>query len=296
MSRKTAGHRLLVLLPVTYSLLPIACLLFIYGCGSAPSNRSDAEEAAIELNRKADSAFGNYNYKGALVLYGEALRVSYSIEHTDGIAANLMNMSVVYRKLGDMEKAHKCLDEILNSRHIAFGPSSLSEAAYIKAVLYVDEGKYPSAIEWTDKALNFCKDETCKEKGKIYNINAKIALINNTPESALIFGDRGLQWNRRFEDRQEEANSLRLLADAKTAANAYEEAKKFYLEALEIDKTLGFASKIATDLLGIGNILCRQGRQEEAAVYFNRAQSVSKSSGDARGTTLAEEIMGKCAK
>ncbi len=279
---------------LVFSLLPLACSLF--GCGSAPSNRLDAEVAAIDFNQKADSAFRSGNYKRALDFYGEALRISSSIENADGIAVNLMNMAVVYRKLGDRENAHKCVDEILNSRYIIFDPSYLSGAAFIKAVLYTNEGKYPSAIEWTDKALNFCKSEKCGEKGRIYNLKAKIALINGLPGPALAFASEGLRWNRKLEDRQEEANSLRLLADAKTAAKAYGEATDFYREALTIDKDMGLSAKIAADLFGIGNALCMQGRQEEAIGYFRRAQFVSKSLGDNKGAALDEEMIGKCTK
>ena len=279
-----------------FYLLPFVCLLFLSGCGSVPSSRSDAEVMAIELNQKADSAFRSGKYKRALYFYGEALRVSSSLDNEDGIAVNLMNMAVVYRKLGDSENAHKCVDEILNSGHIIFDPPYLSGAAFIKAVLYTSEGNYPSAIEWTDKALSFCNSEKCGEKGRIYNLKAKIALINNMPIPALSFGSEGLQWNRKLEDRQEEANSLRLLADARTAAKAYGEATDFYREALTIDKDMGFSAKIAADLFGIGNALCMQGLHEDAKVYLRRAQSVSKSLGDDKGTALAEEMIGKCSK
>ncbi len=279
---------------IAYSLLPIACCIFLFGCSSAPPSRLDAEIISIELNGKADSAFRSGNFKRALELYGEALKASSSIEHADGIAINLMNMAVVYRKLDDRENARKCLDEILNFRHVPFYPSQLAGAAFIKAVLYVDEGKYPSAIEWADKALNFCKDETCAEKGKIYNLKAKIALLNNTPDAALAFGAEGLQWNRSLGERQEEANSFRLLADAKVAAKAYEEARGFYQDALVLDKDAGFAMKMAMDLMGIGNVLCMQGRQEDAMEFFKRAQFISKSSGDNKGTARAEEMIGGC--
>ena len=175
------------------------------------------------------------------------------------------------------------------SRTLA-GRSRLGQVAGDPEVLaHVDghPGQPPSIIERVGDALRISENgqhppDFPEREERIPHLEAKV--------------DRQLHWSRKVDDRQEEANSLRLLADAKAAEKAYGEAADFYREALATDKDMGFSAKIATDLFGIGNALCMQGLQEEARVYFKRAHSVSKSLGDNKGAALAEEMIGKCKK
>ncbi|MEW6213740.1 MAG: tetratricopeptide repeat protein, partial [Nitrospirota bacterium] len=222
-------------------LLTAYFLLLIVGCGYKPSTLSDAHSKAIDFNQRGEYAFKKSDYKKALSFYNEALKVNRSIENIDGIAINLINMATVYRKIGDRANAHICVDEILNTSNTVFSSFRLSEAAFIKAILYVDDGKYNSASEWADKASSFCKNAECLTEGRIYNLKAKIALSKENPESTINYGIKGLELNKKYGDKQEVANSLRLIADAKATLNQLEDARKLYEDALSLDKTLGLS-------------------------------------------------------
>ncbi|MBA4349536.1 MAG: hypothetical protein C0415_06070 [Thermodesulfovibrio sp.] len=275
-------------------LLVILCLLLVSGCGSMPPVLSDAQMSAAELNQKAEAAFKRGNYKTALSFYDEALKISRSIESIDSIAINLINKAAVYRKLGDKINAHKCADEILNISYFSFSQIRLSEASYVKALLYVDEGKYSTASEWTDKALAFCKG--CNTEGRIYNLKGKIALINRDCTSAISFVNKGLALNKNHEDTDETANSLRLLADAKAVGGEYSEAIRLYEEALAADKSSGQGRKIIMDLMGIGGVLCRQGKSEDAVKYLKRALSVSEAIDDKQSIKDVNTMIEKCSQ
>ncbi|MEW6674979.1 MAG: tetratricopeptide repeat protein [Nitrospirota bacterium] len=284
--------------PLNFSLLllTVYCLLFTVACGHMPPKLSDTHLRAIEFNQKAGSAFKKGDYKKALHLYSEALMINRSIENSDGIAINLINMAIVYRKLGEGDKAHKHIDELFNYSPFTIHHSLLSEAAFIKAMLYLDDVNYEYASQWVDRALSFCQNDRCSMEGKIYNLKGRIALLRGDPSSAITFGNKGLMLNKACEDREEIANSLRLLAGAKAMRGEYEEAMKSYRDALATDKSLGLSRKVAIDLIGIGNVLFKQGELEDALKYFKRALSVSEGAEDKQGIKDATIMIEKCLK
>lgn len=269
-------------------------LVTLSGCGAKHTVLSDVHLSSVKFNQKAESAFKKGDYENALRLYNEALKINRSIENIDGIAINIINMTATYRKLSDKGNAHKQLDEILNTSPTTYSPLHLSEAAFLKAMLYFDEKNYDKTLEWTDKALSFCQSLQCSNIGKIYNLKGRTYLKKVDILSALFYTNKGLEINKSIENKQEEANSLRILAEAKLMNNEYDEAKKFYENALSIDKTLGLSKKITQDLMGIGNIFLRQGNCELATVYFKRALSVSENKGDNEGIVKVKEMIEKC--
>ena len=70
-------------------------------CAQQPGKPLAARQAeAIEANRKAELRFRSGDFDGAVQQYREALRIEQSIEDVDGIAANAINLSIAYQRLG----------------------------------------------------------------------------------------------------------------------------------------------------------------------------------------------------
>ncbi len=282
-------------------LLPFFCLfsLLVFsmqGCGTIPRRPSAAARRALDLNSKAEAAFRQGDYEVALGLYNGALKTSSGIEYPDGIAINLLNMAAVYRRLGDRENAQKCLDKILilDGRGVPFSAPNLSDAAFMKAILFTDGGEYPTAIDWTDRALGFCDSGSCRHEGKVYNLKARIELLGNDVSAALRNAALGLELNRKSGDRQEKANSLRLLADARALDGEYQTAEGLYKAALIIDKDLGQGLKIEADLQGIGAALLKQGKYTDAENYYRRALAVGRALDDTKGVQAAKAMKRIC--
>lgn len=290
-TQKTIHHSLFTVFLLLFS---VYCFLFVIGCGHTPPVLSDKHLQAVEFNQKAESAFKKGDYEKALNLYNEALRISRSIEDIDGIAINLINMAIVYHKLGDKESASRCVNEILDSSRITHNALRLSEAAFIKAMFYLEDSNYEYAPQWADKALSFCKSVQCSIEGRIYNLKSRITFLKGDFSSAVTYADRGLELNKKYEDREEIANSLRILAEIKSAKKEYNEARTLFENALIVDKTIGVNRKIAMDLMGIGDILFKQGMCENAMKYYKRALSVSEGAGDKEGIKEALRAIEKC--
>lgn len=256
-------------------ILPTVALFA--GCGSNPPMLSPQQETAIQHNQRGRTAFEQGDYSEARAAYQQALAIHQSVESTEGIATELMNLSVVHRRLGDSTAAHGALDQIINSSGLSFTSAQRAEAAYRKASFYLEGGNRNEAKAWTDKALGFCQG--CGTEGRLYNLLARMSLPGN-PQETLNLARRAQAQNRNVGDKAEEANSLRLIADASFASGDFKTAQQFYGDALSLDKDSGSATKIALDLIGLGRSLARQGKRAKAADYFQRAYSVAEGAGD----------------
>ena len=256
-----------------------AVLVLTAGCGSNPPALTEQQETAIQFNQRGEAAFRHGDYAQALQEYQGALSIHRSVENVAGVATELLNLSVVYRRFGDKSAAQTALDQILTERSPAFSADQKAEAAYRKAGFYLDDSNETEALSWVNKALEYCHG--CGAEGRLYNLMARMALTSR-PQDAMNHARRALTLNRSAGDKNEEANSLRLIADAAFQSGDFKTAQQSYDDALRLDKDTGVAIKIALDLMGLGRSIARQGRRAEAVEYFQRAYSVSEGAGDTR--------------
>lgn len=261
-------------------VIPVA---FATGCGSNPPALTEQQEAAIQFNQRGETAFRRGDYAQALQEYQGALAIHRSVENVAGVATELLNLSVVHRRSGDAAAAQAALDQILTERSPAFSADQKAEAAYRKAGFYLDDGNESEARSWLNRALEYCHG--CGAEGRLYNLMARMALTGQ-PQDAINHARRALPLNRNAGDKNEEANSQRLIADAAFRLEDFKTAQQSYDDALRLDKESGAAAKIALDLMGLGRSIARQGRRAEAVEYFQRAYSVSEGAGDTK--TLEE--------
>ncbi|HSD95614.1 MAG TPA: tetratricopeptide repeat protein [Sulfuricaulis sp.] len=266
-----------MLLFVTPAVLALAA------CAGNPPVLTEQQQDAIQFNQRGETAFRRGDYAQALQEYQGALAIHRSVENIAGIATELLNLSVVHRRLGDKAAAQATLDQILMDKSLAFSADQKAEAAYRKASYYLDDGNEPEARSWVNKALEYCHG--CSAEGRLNNLLARMALAGY-PQDAMNHARRALALNRNAGDKSEEANSLRLIADAAFQSGDFKAAQQSYDDALRLDKDTGAATKIALDLMGLGRSLARQGKRSEAIDYFQRAYSVSKGAGDI--TTMGE--------
>jgi tetratricopeptide (TPR) repeat protein len=259
------------------TILFLMLVVLTTSCGSNPPVLTEQQQDAIQFNQRGETAFRRGNYTQALQEYQGALAIHRSVENVSGIATELLNLSVVYRRLGDKTTAQTTLDQILMDKSLAFSADQKAEAAYRKAGYYFDDGNEAEARSWVNKALEYCHG--CGAEGRLYNLLARMALAGH-PQDAVNLARHALTLNRNVSDKNEEANSLRLIADAAFILEDFKTAQESYDDALRLDKESGAAAKIAIDLMGLGRSVARQGRRAEAIEYFQRAYSVAEGAGD----------------
>src|SRR3989344_8981917 len=94
--------------------------IVLAACGQNPPRPSEAQQAAVQWNQRAQVAYARSDYAQALAHYQQALAMSRAIEDVNGIARELINLAVVHRKLGRPAPARAALDEILVLAGIPF--------------------------------------------------------------------------------------------------------------------------------------------------------------------------------
>jgi tetratricopeptide (TPR) repeat protein len=267
------------MMPWRMLLFVMPTVLAMTACAGNPPVLTEQQETAIQFNQRGEAAFRRGDYAQALQEYQGALSIHRSVENIAGTATELLNLSVVYRRLGDKAAAQAALDQILTERSPAFSADQKAEAAYRKAGYYLDDGNEAEARSWLNKALEYCHG--CGAEGRFYNLMARMALTGR-PQDAMNHARRALALNRNAGDKNEEANSLRLIADAAFKLEDFKTAQQSYDDALRLDKESAAAAKIALDLMGFGRSIAREGRRAEAVEYFQRAYSVSEGAGDTK--------------
>lgn len=261
-------------------VVTICSLVFLFAlqsCGGGQAAKvSDLYSTATEYNQKGVKAAKKGDYDKAILYQVQALKINRSIENTDGIAINLINLSVIYQKKNiNNNEVHKFVDEAFA---ISTGNNALrSEAAFEKSRLYLKEKKYAEAKDWAEKALGLNKGA---RDGSRLNIIGQVTFHEGKYDDAVQTALNALKLNKENNQKNEESNSLKLIAEIYVYKKQYNEAKELYLRALEIDKESGESNKIAMTLGLLGELSLKQNKPEEAADYYKRAFNVSSSAED----------------
>lgn len=248
--------------------------LFIVACSSVQPDLSSAQKKIIAHNQDGNKAFYANDYQEALTQYNEALKIALSVENFESIAISKINIAMVYRKMTDRAMAHKYVDSIISDSGL-YNKSSIYSATLLKMMLLMDDNDFAQANSMAETAISLCKETKCKSAGTVYNVIARIAIKNKDCKSAKKAANLGLELNKKYGDKNETANSYRLLGDGALLDSDNLGAAQSYNQALIIDKAQGISEKVFMDLMGIGNSYFNQGEYKDALIYFKRAHSVS---------------------
>lgn len=272
------------------------CAGLVAGCASEPVARLPAKrQQAIEANNRAGVLFARGDYAGAIALYRSALALERSVENEDGIAANLINLSIAHQRQGDRAAAAAAIAEILEPGPLAFPPRRVAEAALRDAILRFDGGDAAGAGKALERARAACP-APCALAGKLDNVEAQLAYDRRDYEAAAAAATRALAASRARGERDEVANALRLLGAARLERAEFAAADAALGEALEIDKELALSSRIGRDLLLLGRSAAGRGRTEAARNYYARALAVARASGDERAAAEVTRFAGALPK
>lgn len=264
-------------------LYPALAGLLLAACGHAPETHSERYMQAVGFSQRAQTAYQHGEYQAAIRLYTMALQLDRSIENTDGIAINLLNLAKVNQVLGRFAEAHGYLDLLLGGeKPLGFKHAHLAAAAAQKGLLRLNENNTSEASGWADKAAGYCVAD-CQLNGLIFNLRANIALREKNADAALHWGKKGIAGNKTDnKDEQkpgrqiEYANSLRLTAQASAMKNEFDAALGMLNEALSVDKTLGLPEKIRLDLELLAGVYASMGKPDQAGIYQERARQISE--------------------
>jgi tetratricopeptide (TPR) repeat protein len=269
----------------------VACVL-LAACVQAPGQPIPVREAAaIDANRRAEAYFRRGDLASAALHYREALRMAQSIEDADAVAANALNLSIVYQRLGKPSDARASLAPVIENGRLAFSPLRLAQASLRRSVLEFDERRYAEAAEWIGKAASYCGSGNCPLAAAIHNMQGQLSLASGQIDAAAASARSALAASTAASDRIEAANALRLFGSSALRANDGSGALQAFSQAFAIDKELALPRKIYLDLIGLGQASALRGERDTARVFFERALAVSEADRDSSGTREALALL-----
>lgn len=270
--------------------LPLALLA---ACVAQPpaSPAPSAEAAVIEANRRADAYLRSNDLEGAARQYREAIRLARSVEDIEGIAANAINLSIVYQRLGRTDDARASLDLLLERGQLPYSSERMAQAALRRSVLDLEERRTVSAGEWLDRAAGYCGQRGCAVSSAIHNVRGQLALEAGRLDQAAGSAKTALSTSRSSGDRAEYANALRLLGTISMRTGDASAAAAYLGEALAIDRELAVPRKIYLDLIALGRASALRGDRGAARSFYERARAVSESDRDAEGAAQARALI-----
>ena len=273
-------------------LFVAAGLVLLAACAQQPRKALAAREAAaIEANRRAELRFRSGDFVGAVQQYQEALRIAQSIEDADGIAANAINLSIAYQRLGKHAEASASLAPVLDQSRLNFPPARLAQATLRRAVLDFDERRYANSAAWLEKAATWCGEQGCVLSAAINNVRGLLALEAGHADAAAASARAALEASRQSGDRVEAANAMRLLGNAAIRSGDAAAALPPLTEALGIDRGLALPRKIYLDLVSLGRASALGGERAAARTYYERALAVSEADRDALGADEMRDLI-----
>jgi len=278
--------------PVCVALIAAAALALLGACSSvAPVRTAPQRMQAIEANKQAAALFERADYGGAVAKYREALMLERAIENEDGIAIDLINLSIAYQRLGNRDAAHAALREILESPFLRFPVQRIAEAAFRSAVLLLEAEDVAAASGALARARAACVEPGCALTGHLLNVQAQIFLLGKDFAGARALAEQALGINRQRGETAEQANSLRLMGAALLELDQKDAAQRAVIESLAIDKGLSQPVKILRDLRLLGRIAAAREAKEEARGYHERALAVARATGDREATADLERLV-----
>ena len=259
------------------------------GCsGQKKSVISETARSAAQENSRGLLASSRGDWDSALDEFHSALKLNGTIENTDGMALNLLNMARLHRHRSELGKAG---DEIDRALALVANSSPLySELAFERARISQKAGDLPAAATWAKKALERATDA---ERGSRLNLLGRILFQQTMMREAEELTLQALTTNRQNGLGEEEANSQRLLGDIYCTAGNFPAAMEAYERALALDKELGRSGKITLDLMALGSSAALAEMDENALGYYLRALDVARYAED-RGA--ASELMMRIAR
>lgn len=272
----------------------LLCLAYgLAACGSAPPAQSDAEarrERLVDLNDRAQRAVSRGDLKRAAALYREALRTAESFEDFRSIGVNALNLAAVHQALGEPDVAHRVLERVLASP-ARFERPLVAQAAGLKASLSLQARELSAAGDWLNRAEDECRPPACRIRTALLVLRAQLTLERGAAGEARIQAAQALAASRAENNREEEANALRVDGGAAAALGGHAEAAALLNQALAIDKQLALPYKIGLDLMALAETELMRGERQAARDYAQRALDVSRAAGNRQQQAAAARIL-----
>lgn len=269
-------------------------VLILGGCSSLPKDQEPVTEnfeAALQVYKLGESQYNQGLYEASLGSFESALYQYGVLDDRAGVISSFLAMGQSAVALGDYSRALLCYKWALPMAEVLDSPLLIRDTANHLGNCYLAMEDRVTAEEWV--RYGPVLEEDTEVMAEYYRLRGTIAKRAGDYGQALQHYDRALSMDSSFPESLHIGTDYYLRASAYSLMGDYQKAEESLLRALEKDRFYEFLPGIAADLWALGLVLEKDGREEEALLYFQRAYLAWKGQGNEE---KAEELSLRAAR
>lgn len=238
----------------------------------------------IDIVNEIADYFLKSNLDSAIYYSKMAIRLSQSIQYSEGKISSLNNLAFAYYIKNDEVKTREYANEALELSRRFENNLGKAQASNILGLSEWKIGAYPKALDHYLKALDF--GTLAEDKVEIAKSNNYLGLVywktGNYPKSIKYFY-KSLEIKQELNDQYEVALTLNNLSNIHNEIGDYKKASEFAHKALKVSEHLESKYTLGRALGNLGIYYLKMGEISKALEYLNRSLKVKIESGEVRG-------------
>jgi non-specific serine/threonine protein kinase len=183
---------------------------------------------------------------------------------------------------GDVEAAHAMLLDAIATARTAPAPFPEASAMLAMGFVQLQRGDYESTMTWTRLALEaFRRLESSADDARYFSSLAlshlgQISVIGGDAQTAEAYLLQAIELQRDLGFRWGLGDSLRLLGHVSRSQGDHDQARLHYQESLELARSLGDPRMISESLAGVAGLVAARGAHERAARLYGSVATIRK--------------------
>ncbi len=218
------------------------------------------------------------NLETALSLSMQALDMFIELGDKSGEAQAYVSTGAIYYYMGDYDKGLDCFLKGLQHGEEIGNKEAVTYAYNGAGYIYGVLGDNKKGLEFLQKALTLCRE--------LQNFSLESSILDSIAVAYLNDGqidkayDTYIECQHLSEQKNEKRNlgyALFGIGEILVKQNKTEEAKEHFLRSIEIHNGIGYKVGMANSLLHIGKIFLKQNKFEDAVKYLQESLNVGES-------------------
>jgi len=236
------------------------------------------------LNRKAMASYKK-NQKEALTILQKALKIAKEHQNLEEISRTQNNLGIVYRDLGEFEKAKK-----LSEKALKIAKDSLVKASILNNIGACNRklGLYKDAIASYLKSLAIY--EAKKNSKNTATLNNNIAVVYsylNLNKKSLAYYKKAKMAFEKLNNQKGISQTYNNIAIIYANEGKLKEALRYFRYSLHIEKKLDDKKGIAESTNNVGSVHYYLGAIDSAVYYFKKSAKIERIIGNFAGVSAS---------
>ncbi len=233
------------------------------------------------------------DYREALQINFEALKISNKNSFELESARSLRQIGGMYEAMGDYKKAITYLNASLNKAKKINYLKGIASSMSDLGIVYYLQSDFTQASELFNKSLQIkLKIGDLRNIAVSYNYLGDIYENMGYYNKSIDYAFRGFSINQKINNKSGIATSLSKIGELYLKMNQYKKSIGYLNKSTILKQSLGEKHGIANNLVSFGLLYSKLGNIEKALAYLKKGLEIQKFLGDIKGQSLTLTTIG----